>query len=328
MAVLPPGHPQGKGYARVQRVDEAYKLYNYLTENIVDNRNLRVHLWDISNFPAVFVRCNCGNSQSHPPSESIARMAVGPGWQTFNAMSPMPIPQPSAYVNAAVAMPPPMSMPLPVQANEQQIIAAMQRLQLNPQNPNHRAQFAQVVNAHFAQESQPPPQARPPPPMSHTSPPPLPPQAYPLYITNTTGAPVNAAHGLIQTEARGIFISNLSFKSTEGEIEQYFSKPGKIVKIDLQKDANGKSKGNATIQYATAEAAQDAVRMYHRREFMKMVLKVRADRERTAINAPAQQAKGGAQQQKVGRRGEEPTIVNGSQAPRKDSAISGLPFKS
>lgn len=284
----------------------------YLTENYIENRSLRVHLWDTSDIPAVFVRCNCGD-KPHPPSDRIAQMATAPGWQTFNATSPMQMAQPSPYPpSPAATMSPQMSMPLAVQANESQIIAAMSRMQLNPADPSHRAQFASIVNSRFTQQQQPAqPSARP--PQQYASAP-AQAAAYPMYITNTTGTPVNTTHGLIKTEARGIFISNLNFKSRERDIESFFSKAGPVVRVELQKDAAGKSKGNATVLYGSAESARNAVSMFHRREFMRMTLNVRADRERTAINAPASSSSRDASHASAGaKRRDEVTIVNGSQ---------------
>ncbi|KAK4497478.1 hypothetical protein PRZ48_011929 [Zasmidium cellare] len=298
MSLWPNGQPSGKGHARVQRQDEAYKLYRWLTENVVENRNLRVHLWDISNDPAMFVQCNCGASpQSHPPSTQIAQMAVRPGWQSF---SPYPSPP-------MAAMPSPAPIPIPqppqqqISPQQQQLMAAMAAMNLSPENPAHVARFQQFYYARQAQAAQ----------MQQQQ------MQYPVYTMNTaTGAPINTANGVVRVEARGIFVSGLNFKARTRDVEAYFSKVGEIVKCEVQKDPQtGKSKGNATIKYASAEAAQKAIRTFHGRPFMQMTLNVRFDKDQTPITSPP--AAGTSSQ--PARSSNEPTIVNGSAQVRQEA---------
>lgn len=134
-------------------------------------------------------------------------------------------------------------------------------------------------------------------------------QQYPVYTMNSTGAPINTANGVVRVEARGIFVSGLDFKARTRDVEAYFSKVGELVKCEIQKDPQtGKSKGNATIKYASAEAAQRAIKTFNGRQFMKMTLNVRLDRDQTPITSPA--AAGTSSQ--PARSSNEPIIVNGS----------------
>ncbi|KXT16081.1 hypothetical protein AC579_7126 [Pseudocercospora musae] len=311
MAVYPNGQTGGKGYARVQRQDEAIRLYKYLTENLVENRCLTVHLWDISDDPAQFIRCNrASNSQSHPSGARIFQMAAQPGWQRLTPTSPLGAPSSSYQVSPgsgyfSPAMAPPVSVPAPPPAIPQptfeQLAAWMANMALDYRNQAHVAQARQVYQTRQAQ--------------MHSS-------QYPVYTTGTTGLPTNTTRGLVRTQARGIFVSGLDFKARQKDIERHFRQAGEIVKVELQKDTStGKSKGNATILYTNAEDAQEAIEMFDRRMFMSMQLRVRPDKETTVV-APPPQASAGAQRRTTNM---EPTIVNGSQireAPRKDSAVA------
>ncbi|EME40013.1 hypothetical protein DOTSEDRAFT_47500 [Dothistroma septosporum NZE10] len=312
MAVFPNGQPGGKGHARVQRPNEAHDLYKYLTENIIEGQRLRVHLWDITIAPAIYVKCNCGpNPQVHHTGQQITQIAGLPSWQTFSATSPVPMVQLAPYPppnTMPQMMPPPMQPPM-VQMSPDQLTLAMSRLGLSPNDPTHVQYTLQQFAARQAQQYQ--AQGGP--------------QQYPRYVANATGLPTNASQGVIRTEARGVFISGLNYKARTREIETHFGKAGKVVKVDLQKDPqNGKSKGNATIQFSSAEAAQKAIEMFHGARFQNMKMNVRKDKEATAVNAP--QPAGTSSQTGCSR--EQPTIVNGSQAPpptiqpRKDSVVS------
>lgn len=261
----------------------------------MENRNLRVHLWDISNGPAIFMRCNCG-AQSHPPSTQIAQMALQPGWQSFT-----PYPSPPM-----ATMPPVMQIPVPqppqqsIQSPQQQMMAAMVALNLNPQDLAHVSRFEQMYYARQAQVAR----------MQQQQ------MAYPVYTMNTTGAPVNTANGVVRVEARGIFVSGLNFKARTKEVEAHFSKVGDIVKCEVQKDPQtGKSKGNATVKYASSEAAQRAIRTFHGKSFMQMTLNVRFDKDQTPITSPA--AAGTSDH--PARSSNEPTIVNGSAQVRREA---------
>ena len=130
----------------------------------------------------------------------------------------------------------------------------------------------------------------------------------PVYVSTSIGTPVNASAGVVRTESRGIFVSGLNFKARTRDIESFFGKAGKILKCDLQKDsATGKSKGNATVQYASAEDARKAVQIFDGQKFMSMRLNVRPDREATAVVPPA-----ASNSSQASRSNAEPIIVNGS----------------
>jgi RNA recognition motif-containing protein len=142
-----------------------------------------------------------------------------------------------------------------------------------------------------------------------------------MYVPSSTGTHVNVGQGAIKTEVRGIFVSNVDYKATSKDLQRYFGRAGEIVKCQLQKDpATGKSKGNATVQYAVAKDAQNAVRMFNSEQYMSMRLKVRLDKEPVAVGMPSASssssrtngtASNGRSVQQS-RHNADPIIVNGS----------------
>ena len=121
---------------------------------------------------------------------------------------------------------------------------------------------------------------------------------------SSSGMPINTTHGAVRTEARGIFVSGLNYKARTKEVEAVFRRAGDVIRCELQKDrSTGKSKGNATIQYASAAEVQQAIDMFDGKMYMNMRLEVRKDKEATVVSPPPAQAS----------RSSEPIIVNGSQ---------------
>ncbi|KAL9528092.1 hypothetical protein SMMN14_08098 [Sphaerulina musiva] len=307
MAVYANGSAAGTGHARVQRTDEAIRLYKYLTEGRHEGRQLKVHLWDITAMPAQFKACNCeAGSPTHPPNigsqgTRFFQMAMASDWQRVMPPSPMadprayPIPPMSNYPSSQVvnAMPAPMQ-PLPQQQpTQEQIIAAMSAMGLNPRDPVHIGQFRQGYLRQQQQQMVP----------MNTRP--------SVYTGNAAGLPVNVRQGTIRTEARGVFVSGLNYRASEKDIKAHFCEAGQIVKVaDLRMDASTKkSKGNCTIQYTSAAEAQKAIELFHKKEFMSMRLNVREDKSRVAIDAPPTSTANSPPSRSLA----GPIIVNGSQ---------------
>ncbi|CAE7206418.1 hypothetical protein CFE70_008853 [Pyrenophora teres f. teres 0-1] len=118
----------------------------------------------------------------------------------------------------------------------------------------------------------------------------------PVYSTSTNGMPVNVRGGAILTEARGIFIRNLSYKCTpqdlNGLLLQTVGCP-----IDTQFLRCGKTgvfRGVATAKFASKELAQYAANTLNGREHMGLKLDVRMDVDTTVVGRA------------------EPMVVNGS----------------
>ncbi|KAG9189701.1 hypothetical protein G6011_06569 [Alternaria panax] len=117
-----------------------------------------------------------------------------------------------------------------------------------------------------------------------------------VYSTSTNGMPVNVWGGAVLTEARGIFIRNLSFKCTSDDLNALLLQTvGYAIDIQLMKDSRtGVFKGVATAKFASKEVAQHAANTLNGREHMGMVLHVRMDTDTTVVGRT------------------EPMVVNGS----------------
>ncbi|KAF2270996.1 hypothetical protein CC78DRAFT_8470 [Lojkania enalia] len=102
----------------------------------------------------------------------------------------------------------------------------------------------------------------------------------PMYSASTSGIPVNLRHGAMLTEARGIFINNLSYNVTPSDLITLVSSVGQPVETKLHRDPRtGAFKGVATAKFATKEEAQYAVTHLNRRQHMGTTINVRLDTE-------------------------------------------------
>lgn len=105
----------------------------------------------------------------------------------------------------------------------------------------------------------------------------------PLYSASNTGVPVNIRDGAMLTEARGIFIQNLSYKVGSDELKHLLYTVGRPVECKVHRDRSGVSKGVATAKFASTHEAQLAVTHLNRRPHRGMTLKVRLDQDTTIV---------------------------------------------
>lgn len=106
---------------------------------------------------------------------------------------------------------------------------------------------------------------------------------------------MNVRGGAVLTEARGIFIRNLSYKVTPDDLLKLLSTVGHPVHYNLIRDARtGMFKGAATATFSSTEQAKYAVMCLDRLQHMGMMLSVRLDTETTVVGRS------------------EPMVVNGS----------------
>lgn len=298
-------------------------LTEFLANNPVQGRSLRIHLFDTSVSPPRLIAHTCGaapcivNARSF---EARARTIPIPAATQPVTSAPTYMQQPTAY---AVQPPSPYyyspTPTMPTQPPPQQTPAySMQALQtgmadmrMDPANPAivaaARARMAQAYAQQIAAQ-QSPAQTRV---QSQVQ--------GPVYVSSPTGTHVNVGHGVIKTEVRGVFVSNIDYKAGSRDLQRFFSRAGEIVNCQLQKDpATGKSKGNATVQYAAANDAKNAVRLFQNEKYMGMRLKVRLDKEPVAVGVPAassSRSTGTASTSRTtqqSRNSTEPIIVNGS----------------
>lgn len=112
---------------------------------------------------------------------------------------------------------------------------------------------------------------------------------------NASGMPVNVRGGAVLTEARGIFIRNLSYKATPDDLNRLLYTVGSPVDSQLLRDSRtGVFKGVATARFGSKDEAFHAATQLNGREHMGMTLQVRMDADTTVVGRA------------------EPMVVNGS----------------
>ena len=105
-----------------------------------------------------------------------------------------------------------------------------------------------------------------------------------LYLANTSGIPVNLRHGGMITEARGIFLSNLSYSITHPDLLALLATVGRPIEAKLHKDArSGQFKGSATAKFSSKAEAQYAVTHLNEKHHMGMTIRVKLDTDTTVV---------------------------------------------
>lgn len=78
-----------------------------------------------------------------------------------------------------------------------------------------------------------------------------------------------------------VFVGNLSFKTTRDELNEILSEAGEVVSIHLPVERDtGRLRGFAFVEFATAEAAENAIRLFDGREVGGRRLRVNAAEDR------------------------------------------------
>jgi cold-inducible RNA-binding protein len=93
-----------------------------------------------------------------------------------------------------------------------------------------------------------------------------------------------------------LFVGNLSYKTLESDLQDYFSQAGVVSSVALMLDKfTGKSRGFAFIEFATAEEAIKAVEMFHNKEFQgrSLTVNIARPREERAPRSGARTDRGG-----------------------------------
>ncbi|GMR55646.1 hypothetical protein PMAYCL1PPCAC_25841 [Pristionchus mayeri] len=75
-----------------------------------------------------------------------------------------------------------------------------------------------------------------------------------------------------------IFAANIAFNATSGHIHDVFSMAGKVTYVDLQIDKEGKSKGQAIVEFSHPLEAVQAISMFHNQKYYDRTLAVKMDR--------------------------------------------------
>jgi RNA recognition motif-containing protein len=75
-------------------------------------------------------------------------------------------------------------------------------------------------------------------------------------------------------EAR-LFVGNLSYRTMEKDLQDYFSQAGVVTSVNLMLDKfTGRSRGFAFVEFSTKDEANKAVEMFHSKEFQGRALTV------------------------------------------------------
>jgi RNA recognition motif-containing protein len=78
-----------------------------------------------------------------------------------------------------------------------------------------------------------------------------------------------------------LFVGNLSYKTMENDLQDYFAQAGAVTSVNVMMDKmTGKSRGFAFIEFSTAEEANRAVEQFHNKEFQGRALTVNIARRR------------------------------------------------
>lgn len=72
-----------------------------------------------------------------------------------------------------------------------------------------------------------------------------------------------------------LYIGNLSFNTTEGDLQEYFAKMGTVVSCNVIMDKyTNKSRGFAFVEMSSQEEANKAIAEYNGKDFQGRALKV------------------------------------------------------
>lgn len=81
--------------------------------------------------------------------------------------------------------------------------------------------------------------------------------------------------------ATRLFVGNLTYNSTENDLQDYFSQAGTVVSVDIMQDrATGRSRGFAFVEMSSQAEADKAVEMFHQKDFQGRILTVNEARPR------------------------------------------------
>lgn len=81
--------------------------------------------------------------------------------------------------------------------------------------------------------------------------------------------------------ATKLFVGNLPYNTTENDLQDHFAQAGTVMTVNIMLDrATGRSRGFAFVEMATQEEANNAVAMFHQKDFQGRALTVNEARPR------------------------------------------------
>lgn len=81
--------------------------------------------------------------------------------------------------------------------------------------------------------------------------------------------------------AARLFVGNLSFTTTENDLQDHFAQAGPVIAVSIMQDrATGRSRGFGFVEMGSQEDATKAIGMFHQKEFQGRALTVNEARPR------------------------------------------------
>ncbi|MBM3836259.1 MAG: RNA-binding protein [Verrucomicrobia bacterium] len=81
--------------------------------------------------------------------------------------------------------------------------------------------------------------------------------------------------------ATKLFVGNLTYNSTENDLQDYFSQAGTVISVNIMQDrATGRSRGFAFVEMGSQADADKAIEMFHQKDFQGRALTVNEARPR------------------------------------------------
>jgi len=80
------------------------------------------------------------------------------------------------------------------------------------------------------------------------------------------------------TRGRQIFVGNLPYTTSWQCLKDMFRQAGNIIRADVLLDTTGRSKGQGTVLFESAQDAQKAIRMFNNTEFETRIITVHEDK--------------------------------------------------
>jgi cold-inducible RNA-binding protein len=103
-------------------------------------------------------------------------------------------------------------------------------------------------------------------------------ETYPL---GTTTQQRSADYKPNNRMATKLFVGNLTFNSTENDLQDYFAQAGTVISVNIMQDrATGRSRGFAFVEMGSQAEADKAVEMFHQKDFQGRALTVNEARPR------------------------------------------------
>lgn len=81
-----------------------------------------------------------------------------------------------------------------------------------------------------------------------------------------------------EDHGRQVFVNNLTWKCSWQDLKDLFKEAGEVIRADVLRYPDGRSRGVGTVLFATAEAANHAVESFNDREFQGRPIGVKLDK--------------------------------------------------